>query len=215
MYKTVEVWEDIRLSIPDTPIGINFSGGVDSSLLLYLLMSNTSQKIYVFTHVADSKGRAAAITSGQVIEKLIQLTGNSNVDHHLSYHPDLNEDIFTSTAFAYLKSGTVSDVYTAITANPPKDIAESFCTDTVHSTEHSFRDPLITRPVFQPDYKWHTPFTNIDKQAIIQMYDKFGLLETIFPSTRSCEAENRIEYYQHCGQCWWCKERIWAFSRLV
>jgi len=44
------------------------------------------------------------------------------------------------------------------------------------------------------------------------------LLETLFPVTRSCEWNEHVvgedPGMEHCGNCWWCHERKWAFGRL-
>lgn len=56
----------------------------------------------------------------------------------------------------------------------------------------------------------YTPFHRIDKKVIAGMYEELNLLETLFPLTRSCENNNLLE--GHCGECWWCEERLWAFG---
>jgi 7-cyano-7-deazaguanine synthase in queuosine biosynthesis len=46
----------------------------------------------------------------------------------------------------------------------------------------------------------------------IGIYKILNLETELFPITRSCENDDHIE--SHCGKCWWCQERIWAFGRL-
>jgi hypothetical protein len=48
-------------------------------------MSNTKDLIHIFTMANNERGRANAIVSSRVIEKIIQLTGNSNIEHHIRY----------------------------------------------------------------------------------------------------------------------------------
>ena len=51
---------------------------------------------------------------------------------------------------------------------------------------------------------------NYDKKKIAEIYTALGIRElNIF--TRSCESLEDIGV-EHCGNCWWCKEREWAFD---
>ena len=49
-----------------------------------------------------------------------------------------------------------------------------------------------------------------------KLYDKYNLTYTLFPITRSCEGSDYEtgNYTFHCGKCWWCEERMWAFGFL-
>ena len=59
---------------------------------------------------------------------------------------------------------------------------------------------------------------NIIKDTIglptAKIYQELDLMETLFPVTRSCEVTDKIEYYGHCGKCWWCEERHWGFGNV-
>lgn len=56
-----------------------------------------------------------------------------------------------------------------------------------------------------------TPFINLDKREIAEIYKKYDLMQTVFPYTRSC-VFGTTDFQQVCGECWWCKEREWAFG---
>ncbi len=64
----------------------------------------------------------------------------------------------------------------------------------------------------------YEPFTNLDKRSVKECYDYYGVTDTLFPLTRSCEAEaSNIERYmgqEHCGKCIFCFERSTVFGRL-
>lgn len=76
-------------------------------------------------------------------------------------------------------------------------------------------------------YMGITPFVHEDKkQGSYNMYEQLGLLDSLFPITYSCEERDTnfkdvlsvVDGYQehsHCGQCWFCLERAYAFGRLV
>ena len=73
------------------------------------------------------------------------------------------------------------------------------------------RDPAEIRPTLVDNY--YMPWTNIDKKKIYQIYKDYNLLESLFPLTRSCETLEEVKE-PHCGNCWWCHERQWAFGKL-
>ena len=84
----------------------------------------------------------------------------------------------------------------------------------IENSEQDNRDPSIHRPIINGD--WCFPFFNIDKIKIAEMYESLGLIDTLFPLTRSCELENPpLNFLGHCDNCWWCKERFWGFKRLI
>ena len=59
------------------------------------------------------------------------------------------------------------------------------------------------------------PFKNIDKKGIAELYEMHGLVDTLYPITRTCEDySNDPDDVQHCGECVWCQERLWGFGKL-
>lgn len=57
-----------------------------------------------------------------------------------------------------------------------------------------------------------TPFWDKDKRDLANIYEENKLIDTLFPLTRSCEGFDDMQ--KHCGKCWHCTEREWAFGRL-
>lgn len=55
------------------------------------------------------------------------------------------------------------------------------------------------------------PYYNLNKKDLAKMYEDQGLMDSLFPVTRSCEDDNLLT--GHCGKCWWCCERKWAFGK--
>jgi 7-cyano-7-deazaguanine synthase in queuosine biosynthesis len=202
---------DIKIPIFSGNVGINSSGGADSSLLLYILMSNKKDLIHIFTMANNEKGRANAIASSRVIEKIIQLTGNSNIEHHVRYVERQTPENVAEKPIEYVKNNLITCWYSGLTANPSLELTNSFGENSCHH----LRDPLIKRKIINESVKKVSPFTNIDKKRIADLYKELGLTETLFPLTRSCEVKHRLDYLDHCGECWWCKERNWAFPGSV
>ena len=96
--------------------------------------------------------------------------------------------------------------FAGITANPPDEVSKSF-----GHIPPIDRDPKIERPI-KRNYAYR-PFVNLDKKHVKKWYDKYNVLETLFPLTRSCEAFTD-NFEAHCEECWFCKERKWGFGRF-
>ena len=205
--------ENVEIPLFDGNIGLNLSGGADSSLLLYILLSNKQETLEVFTLAADFKGRISAKITANVIDKCIELTGNNKVNHHVVYVDMQNNEKLFRLPIEMLENKKITKMYAGLTANPPKDIADNFLTPDCN-TEHDERDPSIIKPTIYNNICF--PFINIDKIKIAKMYQSLNLTETLFPLTRSCELKNPpSDFLSHCDNCWWCKERFWGFKRFV
>ena len=119
----------------------------------------------------------------------------------------------------YIKNGIVNVIYTGITENPPVEISNNFKL----SITETNRNPGIEKKLYHSDNDtFYTPWANVDKRTIAKMYIDDDLLDSLFTYTRSCEYDPTSEYFEnikdpgtgHCGECWWCEERQWAFGRL-
>jgi len=207
--------ENVEIPLFEGNVGVNLSGGTDSSLLLYILLSNKQETLEVFTVASDFKGRVSGKITANVIDKCIELTGNNKVNHHVVYvDVQTNEKLF-KLSLEMLENKKITKLYEGITSNPPKDIADNFLTP-IWNTEQDKRDPSIIKPTIYDNFCF--PFFNIDKMKIAEMYQSLNLTETLFPLTRSCEPDVRnppSSFLGHCDNCWWCKERFWAFKRLT
>lgn len=211
-FKLLYITDEIKISLPETgPIGISCSGGADSSVLLYILLKNHNDKIFVLTCANSEKNYSSSITTTKVINKCIDLTGNNNVSHYTWYTNKQDINTLFANQFKLLNEGTINILYTGITANPPDHITSSFSCE---STEYSYRNPNIKRNIWDENQNIHMPFTNSNKQEINLIYKKYDLIDSLFPITRSCESIDTQYINQHCGICWWCQERQWAFGRL-
>jgi 7-cyano-7-deazaguanine synthase in queuosine biosynthesis len=203
---------DVNIPLIDGNVGLLLSGGADSSLLLYILLSNKKETLEVFTLASDLKGRISAKTTANVIDKCIQLTSNNNINHHVVYTDVQTDEKLWKLPYEMIADKKINTLYSAVTANPPKEIADRLLTP-AHNTEQSSRDPTITKSIIMFD-NFCCPFINIDKLKIAEMYSTLGLIDTLFPLTRSCELENPPSIFLgHCNNCWWCKERLWAFKK--
>lgn len=116
---------------------------------------------------------------------------------------------------AYYDYGILS-CFDGVTKNPPKEVSDSFRRK--YDIERSMDDFNKSEIMFlklNNGYKltMFKPLINIDKKGVKQLYDHFNLTDSLFNLTRSCVAEQKIGD-QPCGDCWWCKERLWGFEKI-
>lgn len=200
----------INIDLLPGPIGISHSGGADSAILLYILMKYHCEPIHVFTCASKEKFRVAPHIALNVISKCMDLTGRKDIYHHTHFVDSQNlENLFEVQNELY-NLNLVKCIYTGATAIPPLDVCSTFKNGTVLLDR---RDPNKIRPLYAGDRKqFYTPFFNHNKKDIFLLYKTLEVLDDLFPITRSCES---LELKSgHCGKCWWCEERAWAFGRL-
>jgi 7-cyano-7-deazaguanine synthase in queuosine biosynthesis len=219
--KRETIYDGVEILTFSGSIGINVSGGADSALLLYFTLLNQKEVVHVTTLGNNQRYRRNVKIASRVLEKCIQMSENSNVVHHI-HNADIQTGLVLDNMIKmYYDNGTINAVTGAITANPPKEISDTFIYETTESHE---RCPETIREVYTRGYNneiiGYSPFTNINKKVIAEIYKKYNLME-LFELTRSCEFDptknNGVMVdpgMGHCGKCWWCEERKWAFGRL-
>ena len=207
----------VRLDLRNGPVGIMLSGGVDSAILLYYLMKYTTDTIHIYTTGSNLKFRRNSIIAPRVVEKCIELTGNNNVVHHIHYDESATDTSMIDAPQEDIDKQKINIVYDGTTMNPPDDIASKFtpAIDFDYTRKDSADNVMTYR-----DDKFYMPWANTDKKGIARMYRDENLIESLLPITRSCEDDPTCEYFdnvkdpglEHCGECWWCKEREWGFK---
>lgn len=198
------------IDIVASPIGLSFSGGADSSLLLYILMQHSTHTIHLYTFASKNKQWRTATTSTNVVKRCIELTKNNNVQHHITYIEEQRPEVIYPKMESMLLRDNAYRLYTGMTKLPPSQVYNTF--------SHSLEDWIIgkrtdekTYDEYSHDDKLYTPFINLNKKDIAEMYKTLGIVDTLFPVTNSCEGD--MVNFNHCGVCWWCQEREWAFGK--
>ena len=169
-----------ELALPDGPIGVSVSGGADSALLLYLLMKHHKHKIYIVTVAARDKYLRNPKKSLDVVAKIIELTENENYEHRIKYVNQQSMDTLFNELYQLYNSGSIIKFYTGVTANPPDEVTFSREHFSSLTAEDGERTPNQVRSI-NIGQAVVTPWTNIDKKAIAQMFENEGLLDTLFP----------------------------------
>lgn len=60
----------------------------------------------------------------------------------------------------------------------------------------------------------YQPYVNVDKKFVAGVYQDEGLMESLYPLTRSCIGTYRTTdgFTRECYKCFWCHEKSWAFN---
>lgn len=202
----------MNIPVIDKPIGVLVSGGADSALLLYLLLQSYNSTIQIFTIANSRRHYYNAKAALDVVYRCVELTNNSNIEHHV-FHRSLQADNdFYDIPKLYFDRGLVHKVFHGLTANPPAEDLKYFPNEQ-SVRDLQLRDPNIKKDIMPDNSKFILPWINVNKKEIYNYYKRLDLLDTLYPITRSCETDDDVGA-NHCGKCWWCVERKWAFGRL-
>lgn len=208
--KVVEI-NNYPIDIHDGPIGIAASGGVDSSILLYILLTHAPGPIHVYTCANHQKKRINPVIALRVLGKLLDITKRSDVFHHTFFVETQTRISLGAPLDKFIIDHQLNLMYTAATALPPDEELRDKSKFTNDNGLYELRNQNIKRPLYTKP-KYYSPWINHDKTFIKQIYDNLCMTDQLLPITRSCEDYHLIE--GHCGRCWWCQERIWAFGKL-
>ncbi len=175
--------------IPIPKVALTFSGGMDSTLILYMLLKdketrNLNTEIHCFT--ATQTG--TKLHSQRVLE-LPEFA--SKVIHHIDVPNPIAESVKPVTQ-NLLAEGWV--VYGGSNQVPLEQIGGRY----------------PPRPDKNPENpKCILPLLFLFKYHIVDAYFRLGI-EHILPVTHSCTEQIEGE----CGTCFACLERAWAFKKL-
>ncbi len=184
----------MRFSIDkESRYGILLSGGLDSAVLLYLLIkSNSDIDIQPFT---IPKKDGSAIYAVMVVNHLNNkfglkipqpiLVGNPNA-HHTKQSMSAILEIFNKHRIDYL--------YMGVNTNPP---------------ELNNLTGAPKRFLSSPNPRLIYPFAEMLKDEVLKIMFDEGQ-EDLCNFTHSC-TEQQVG---RCKLCWQCTERSWAFNRL-
>lgn len=209
-------------------IGVWMSGGADSSLLCYLLAEkilNEKLSVKLKPLTVDYKRPFAykAVKVREIIEDL--LDAKNIFEEHLVYHPPDGIDWTTAELaeqfhirnYENFANDKIQLLYSGITTNPPLEVQQQFKWGILKDVEAKRGADVKKETVryFEKEGKEFfeiKPFFDVNKKTLAHWYKEKNLITSIFPYTRSCEKIGEV--HGHCGECWWCEERLWAFGKL-
>jgi tRNA(Ile)-lysidine synthase TilS/MesJ len=215
-------FNDITIPTHTKKIGIKLSGGADSSMVCYMLVKYLKETrpdvtIYPITAVVLAKPYQK-IFAKQIVNKISELLDYKNFGEHFVAYTKTRESHecleVQKTLLNWLYDTNRIDMHlNGISAVPNIEDAPELCKEIEETgpTDNRFKETIKKN---QRNGIAFSPFINTDKKGIAEYYTNLGVLEELFPLTRSCE-EKTTDFTQHCGNCWWCKERYWAFGRYA
>ena len=236
VYRRAELCEELRddkyeieLDLGHKKIGIGMSGGMDSSILLWLLAYHISKNeldvtIYIWTCIHEEKP-GQAVHAKKAIEFVKEEFPNVKFGEHMVKSTTAKDYIANGTKLAYelvYKHG-ITALYNGVTLNPPNEIGEAVW-------KHKWETRAETRnwetrqkwidenPVYndEPPHTEYRPFIHSDKRIVLAFYKKYGLYVSLGSLTRSCEGFIEVTNYftETCKECWWCIEKEWATADI-
>ena len=224
---------------------LSLSGGCDSGIISYIaakmIVDNNWQdtvELYAMTGDSDSKPFNIQFAK-QIIKKVEELTGVKFLKHYTrTIKADTTENYTLdqiSIMYEAYKDVGWGLFWHGITQNPPADPNDPRAMHMVNTIDPQGPDddrnaqdkprPGFTEEHF-PEYPNENlslnrvhPLINLHKKSVADVYKQFGLMDSLFPVTRSCENPDPLKtnnFTTHCEtDCWWCWERHWGFDRII
>lgn len=215
-FGTIQVMDDKELFKRKT-LGVSMSGGIDSTMLCYLLaMTSERTNLEITIQPYNGLDLWAPIDSSGVIDIIqyiqrkfptvdirwpISTVFNTNGDRIK------DKNTYIRPLIEALHQHNVVDlVMNGISMGPPLDVQTSL---------FELNQGPITR--LPGHHLWNeveraqdhlSPFKYVDKRFIVECYKHYKI-KHLLKMTNSCTAPQG-----NCGECWWCQERAWAISEV-
>lgn len=217
--------QSMDFAIPDRvhTILFNLSGGADSAILLYMLCdyiqkSKRDIKVDCLTLSFDGRYRWQNKRAATIIEYCISTLDFHNIrSHHTLYHHCFSDIPLHAYQKEQWLEGKFDILMGGNTANPRWDTSiENKDGEVVNlwktncpTIEGRNKDD-IPQWTYRDGYGYYSPFSNVDKRFVAEMYVQYGV-EDLLTLTRSCCADIP-DTEPPCGNCWSCVERklIWG-----
>jgi len=214
-------WE-INLDPKIKNIGLKISGGADSAIVCYMLAKYVIEErnditIHPVTGVASTKAYQQ-IFADKVLRKVEQLTGITFAKHQYKMiRSDTSENYISDQeefVTSFVKQKLFQLRFSGVTANPEPEDAPELYDGTPLPGSYGENDLDRNKGIVKK-VNTKRPLINCDKKGVAEHYVRLGVLEDIYPLTRSCEQINITDFSKHCETCWFCKERYWGFGRYI
>lgn len=198
---------DLTISIdidPEQRIGVLLSGGMDSAILLFLILTDIKNRnltvdltVYNVPNINDN----AVVHSRRVVDYLEKYFDTVIPLVNIGVGDANSRQLVDKPARQLVATGQVDLIYSGQNQFP----AEATSWDSYKQAHGTF----VRRSPDSPTVAGRYPFIRLQKDHILEIYRQFDLLE--FASiTHSCTARTQGK----CNECLWCVERAWAFTKL-
>ena len=223
-------------------IAVRLSGGPDSAIIYYAVCDYYKNKddIKIFPYTMSTPLRPHAVQKAQdVINFAKEKTGKSPEQHYVLHHLAHNQNnTRTINNFEYthgqelleqqlLDEHQIDIIYYGVSMNCNNMDLQTYVNSLNPIKAMNYHDTIIARDADRDtifgkriecvDNRYaFFPFILCDKKTVKHMYDYYGVTKSLFRLTWSCENDfqSHSETPIHCGTCYFCLEREFAFGRL-
>jgi hypothetical protein len=198
-------------------VGIKLSGGADSSIVAYMLgvYKKNVRDINIVPITAINAAKPWQHLYAKRVVEFIEKDLDIKFADHIVPEEHADPSAYTEFQEKMMRdlyaSNAIDCHFNGINLNPPIDLDPD--RKFTYASERD-QDGTVKQTVNKKGNKF-APLANVDKRGVAEIYQMFGLMNTLFPLTRSCENKFVAYAEPHCGdECWWCLERKWGFGRL-
>lgn len=215
----------MNFQLPDNcqNIAVLYSGGADSTLLLYEVASKYPERNIVAVTAGCSylKHRPHLKYARDMLEALTwHLPEGAINEHRITYH----DDRVGHHCSQFMEENRAQfDVWiNGQNAAPPSGAVAVDRHGRVWNVRESC--PLDSRKIEGVLDEWenwqghrvYKPLINTDKRGVYQLMQQRGIFDDAMEYGRSCpncyDDSNIDQFVAHCDDCWWCLERRWGLS---
>ena len=226
-------------------VSVAMSGGADSALLTYIICDIITKHhidctVHVLYNIRCWKSRPwQEDVANQVFDSITRMFPSVRFERHTNFVPPEFEhgdkDPYIVDEYGKINSGDTIELrafaeyighkhnidayFNAVTKNPPVPLKGMLEKRNIELNEDTFY--LMIRD-FDSQIVCH-PFRFVSKDWIISQYFENNITD-LLNITRSCEGEfpsithktyRPGQYVPLCHNCFWCKERDWAFNENI
>jgi 7-cyano-7-deazaguanine synthase in queuosine biosynthesis len=186
---------------PEKQYGIMLSGGIDSAVLLYLILKTNQPKNINLIVFSIPKKDGSYLVVPDILKYLesffeIKLKKTILVGDPEAYHADQSR---TAVSEIFQKHKHIDYIFFATNQNPSRNF------DYGNFKKGDYPD----RVKGPPNSKILMPFIDLEKDSILKIAEENDLWDLI-KLTHSCTEQSQ----GRCEICFQCQERAWAFSQL-
>lgn len=213
---------NLDIKVPDrvSRVGLKISGGADSAIVGYLLSTYVVTErpdLKIVPITVDQEGKAFQLKyAKEIINFYKSVFGDIYLNHQTAFSaiPESENYIKTQEILAnsLYENSVIQFHFAGITSNPPPGSIPSQIYDEGWVDPPDRNRTAEFKDIYVDDYRC-LPLINFDKKDVAELYYYYGVFDTLFPRTRSCESYTD-DFSEHCGTCWFCAERKWGFGIL-
>ena len=209
-------WLEIKLlSENRKKIGSHMSGGIDSSLMTFLMAKfiydNDLKNVKIIpVHGWDIRRRYSysPTTVRKVLNIIRTFFPTVQIDNLYLYAynklKDEGKEKYARPIIKLLYKEKIVDLFAyGGTLEPPSKDLIDLGIESLGRTEK----------IKKNGYKLYNrdPMGGMNKKDVAELYKKYNLIDNLLPATVSCIDD--LPDGKPCEKCWWCKEKYWAFGR--